>query len=353
MSMARHFLSVLLGACMIGISGQPAPGQEVDSLIREFLSSAPRQWIEYSRFLDRLQGTFELTLTEGSTVKVHHIDTIRQGEGCKLWLMQGDVWANRPKFATRGEVFAYNPRYAFALQRKTAQAPWVVVGVATRSDQQGYQSLVKQADDAAAVIHKPVRVVPQYALARLLEEKSFRVAHAFRDSQDSNRVTIEFDNAHPFKDVSGKATFPVHGGSLTFDAAHHWCVRSARIKDLFPDSDELIATDIEYRPSGSPGMLIPEHCVEQIESRLKGKKLPHTSKEWTYHLEEPSQPPAEHEFTLTAFGLAEPYGAPAVRSGLPWFAWVALAGLGCLVLGLGCHWLRRHIENSREGGPVS
>ncbi len=49
------------------------------------------------------------------------------------------------------------------------------------------------------------------------------------------------------------------------------------------------------------------------------------------------------EFTLTAFGLPEPVGMPAVdRGGLPWYAWLSLAAVGVLVVGGIVVMLKRH-----------
>jgi hypothetical protein len=46
------------------------------------------------------------------------------------------------------------------------------------------------------------------------------------------------------------------------------------------------------------------------------------------------------EFTLSAFGLKEPLGVTWDRP-TPWYIWLSVVAISCLVLGFGLHWFRR------------
>lgn len=304
---------------------------ETDPLAQDFLSKAPPEWGQYEQFLERLQGTHELKITADGVVTMHHVDTIKQNEGCKLCLLQFDAFATTPKLATRGDVFAANRTYAFSLRRKTANSPWVVTGVGLRSDPSASRGLMDDADRTAGIARQ-VLYVWTFPLSMLVKEPTFRVTATHRADKF---LTVEFDNTHPLTE-KGQLTFPIHGGSLTLDPEHHWCLQSADLRIRTPEHESKVTTQVTYRTPSSGTALIPERYMQTTESRYTEKnRLVHYVFERTYQLDEAASPAPDRDFTLTAFGLAEPYGAPAVSSGLPWFAWVALAGILCLAAGFG------------------
>lgn len=332
------WLSVTI--CLLVACGH-ATSEDTDSTANDFLTHAPKSWTDYGRFLDRLQGTHELRITADDVTTMHHIDTIRQNDSCKLCLEQFDAFSATPKLATRGDVFAFNSNYAFSLRRATEKSPWVVTGVAKRADAQAFETLTESAERGTGSIHQVLRVWNR-DLSELLQQTTFQVNRASRDTSSGHEwVTVDFQTAEPTKRVAD-TTFPIQSGTLTFDPSHSWCMRGATLHIRVPQHEDDVRVEVTYRDADASKPPIPERYVQKTEARYTGKSRPvHYLLVREFRLDEPSSFPSDSEFTLSAFGLPEPYGAPPVHFGMPWFLWVAVAGLGCLVVGIGFRYLKK------------
>src|SRR5262249_45691556 len=133
-------------------------------------------------------------------------------------------------------------------------------------------------------------------------------------------------------------------GILLLDPDRFWCRRSADYTVTFTSDPnfkrgtaKLHALVIRETLGSLP---IPQLCRNEREFFADGNDKVKMSFRAEFDLHLPSSLPKDEEFTLTAFGLPEPAGLEWKRP-TPWYLWLGLVGIICLVSGVAVRRLKR------------
>lgn len=339
MSRALHSICIpvvaLLCLCCLSATGH---AQDQGSALRQrFLEQAPPLWEEYARRASRLQGSFSYAMVQTlSRLKVASSWEFRINDRCRLlqWSTERTIEgkADRPSV----EVFALNPNYSFALQRRASSSPWVLLGIKKRENAEPGKLAAQFENELAFARTFPVGIRGKL-LADLVRKPEFRVLGC-RESPAANPslVEVDFDYPHP----TGREASPVQGGKLVFDAAT-WCLSSYEVRVKLPDARGIWKMKILEWAEAEEGLPVPRRVVLNNDTDFDhGKNV----QEWKfkYDLNVPERTPPDEDFTLSAFGLPEPdeFGW---KKPTPWFRWLILVGGICAVLAVGVRWLGKRL----------
>lgn len=309
-----------------------APAQHADQWQERFIKEAPRGWKEYSAFAERLQGQLSVTWTKNGSPYMRFSVSVKQNPTCKLYEWQSFLSQGKPNGASKGLVRGYNPRYVFALARKSPKSAWVLTDINVGADR-NTSELAEYALNATGWVSSLVQFRGR-SLATLMQQPAFRLLKAEPVMQDGvEMVRVEFDNPHPWQE-EGKPFYPIQGGTLILDPNHYWCLRQADVRCLYSGATSTEHQEAEYGDSKN-GYLIPRRAVERVENTdLSGKRVSQLVIETTYELEEASVLPGDQEFTTLAYGIPEPFDVQAAAQKPRWYLWLGVAGGVLLLLGV-------------------
>ncbi|MBI1900062.1 MAG: hypothetical protein HYS13_02960 [Planctomycetia bacterium] len=334
----------------------PTAVREGEPLSSRFLREAPLAWAEYEKFLGRLQGRLTARLVVSDGEKLHVAFEIKQNEQCQLCTTQRKSWPTNDK-PTLGEVFTWNPDYAFTLQRPAESNPWFISRVALASEppppalvegakpRRAFQAVKDEVQDRFRASRFLLMLHGGVSLSQLTQMPSFRVVSASQVVDDGvPAIQIQFDNPHPLEQPP---FVPIQRGTMTLDPQASWCLRSADMEYLYASGPKRVRVRTAYKTAGSP-LPLPVSAVTTGEPTGSSAGAAGSYRhEFQAELHEPQQLPANDAFTLTAFGFREP---EQLRTGGSWlFLWLGAIGLVCVIAGL---WLRRRLRAGAALPPV-
>jgi hypothetical protein len=234
------------------------------------------------------------------------------------------------------EVIAFNPRYAFALKRKTSSSPWIVtqlVDLRTNSLPSSIQKAFEMIDND---IIELVRLAKD-PLAELVRKPEFRVVRCRKVLQAGEEV-IEVDFEYPH--TIDERDSGVQGGTLILDPQRFWCLHSYEAWAQQNDGSQgILKYKVLELGETEEGLPVPKRALAQNEFLLKDGARSKQEIRVECNLDVPRTLPPDDMFTLSAFGLPEP--AWAQSKATPWYLWPSLGGGLCLVLGMVFYWLKR------------
>ena len=341
--MPQNSLIILVAAIFVLAAGTPVVGraQDANALKKHFLNEAPPAWGAYREVLSRLQGKFSYKSVYKGKVNYYATSVIKQNNNCKLLLRQFEALDDTPdsSAATKGFVLAFNSNYDFRLRRKTKDISWAIADLDIDKRAKSPDSLMEEVNSATKSIQALIRIGAT-DLTDLIQQSSFRIIHAKKvDYLGREAVSVEFDNKHATN--SPGPFIPIQSGTMILDPERSWCLRSCNIITKYGNGDGKSHFEYKFRDSKSKHP-IPVEIIEtsEIKDTETGELKPGSS-EMKFELAEVSQLPDDREFTMTAFRLLEPMGAPPVASGTRWHIWLSLAAAGSLCLALLCVAIRR------------
>jgi hypothetical protein len=299
-----------------GIAEEKTPDQ------LDFLQKAPARWSQYLEFEKTLQGIFI-----GDRRDVHPDKVVTRKNRLEWKRYNGwklEIIDENDRDLYRGEVICENSRYYFSLARKSEQDPWVIVETTKKP---------------APLTERPTMLAGSFALYMpgfgdlpdLVKSPGFSLASVVPEKLDGEEFVKATFLFSPEKDKEKKTG--LRGGWLLLDPAHDWVIRKGEW-----DMEDRVGTwtivskhiiELQYNLSSSP------HPIPK-QNLLKGSVSGYKNDSWTfeshgtYDLRKRDSIP-ESEFTLTAFGLPEPYSErPAPTR---WYIWFAVAGVVCVASG--------------------
>jgi hypothetical protein len=234
-----------------------------------------------------------------------------------------------------GTVRGENSQYVFELFRRAETKPWVIVKV--EKFEQPRDAVHHRVGVESLVLFTPGGPI---GLPDVLQSKEFKPIDISQERPGSKpeelvRVTFRYS-------PDNKKVYPRDGVvAVALDPLGDWVLRRAEVeieshgKKRKGIWKSVLRRDYKPGPDGHPllsggelrntfqenGQVIDENRY-LVEMDLKQRK---------------SIP--ESEFTLSAYGLPEPYWArPEPR---PWYLWFGIAGIVCLALGASAFWLKR------------
>jgi hypothetical protein len=209
-----------------------------------------------------------------------------------------------------GIATGLNSRYFFALTRKNATATWKLREVHAWGPNGPTPEYHKRVTDTS-LLYEPIRV-NSMRLADLLGKPTFKILRVVARTPD--QVEVEFEVRHPATGT-GQRFNPVQSGRLTFMKDQYWVLRSYSVKLTYTNAtaEESVVYTYATLPSGLP---VPTRMTNETRTRPSTGGEPKVSTtEKMYELSEPDPSGDESPCTLTAYGLPEPVGLPAARTG--------------------------------------
>jgi hypothetical protein len=329
MSRQKSRLLIVVAFAILSFVGiERITGQSAGSLEQRFQNEAPAHWENYRSFAYRLQGRVAEVRKRDGKMIAKGVGETKQNSNCKLFVSQSVL-----KGATGGEATCYNLTYAFSLRRK-GEGPWILTTVERRRE--GAESrIIRDTDENAGGTHLLLKAEGIY-LGDLVRQPMFRLLKATSVPRpEGEALRVEFDNAHAMTDHPFCA---IQGGEMVLDPNRCWYLHSATFRCKFGNGDATVKIESELR---DPQAIfpIPRRVVRAVE--LRRSEGPMTVESvYDCDLQEPTALPEDHEFTLSAFGLAEPiaFTERATKKPTRWYRWAALSGFVFLGLAALIRW---------------
>jgi len=297
----------------------PLLAAETDDLRARFSIEGPPAWEEYRNYVEQLQGTVNDSGSRGdksSSVRFEY----KSKQNCKIFI-------NQEEFpGSIGQVHGFNTKYRFTLTRKSAEGGWVL-----QSLQQGNMGYTpKEWAEWLTPLRAHIFLWSGIELPLLIKQPTFRVVHAYVVREgDANLVAIDFDNTHA---IDSAPDCLIQSGSLLLDPDRFWTLRRCLLHHKYSDVGDL-TLKIEY-VAKDPSAKYP---IPKRMSAIHVPKDPKAEKSivdhvWEFDLREAARPPADTEFTLSAFGLPEPVGVTWEKPRSRTWIWLLVGAVSAALL---------------------
>lgn len=292
-----------------------------------FRNEAPKAWEKYAVRARRLQGAIAMTSRAvHNNNKLMSEERLEFKEGEAGALLMGQTIHEGGKLAPYAELRAENPHYYFQLSRKKAEDPWKLTGVHRNLWQPG------SIDDPKVLIEAVRRLPYSFtAIFPMCTETVLDPAYVVDNVSlvDESLCKVKFRFTGP--DHKGRR-MTVRSGSLIFDAKRYWVIR--HLEAVASRAGREVKYEISYEYVEASGRF-------PILKKTTTKRVDKEEYEQVHDYELEEKDVAEIDFRLTAFGFAEPKGAPPIGSGSRWYLWFIGIGALLIVAGYGFHRWRR------------
>ena len=294
---------------------------------------AARHWEEYIKACGRLSGVIrERAVIEDGTLAVTAESEWREVEGCWLARRNREVHFTMPgqPAGFTEDVCCFNSMYAFIVERKEREGAFRVTEVGLRGQLSGtLKTLEEEMRTPPRRVPKVLRMVdnPYHTLPSIVASESFRVISAGKvpDAPGMIFLSCEYhDRAY------GHTRFTVHLATERYWLPVYYTVSTSESNI---EGHNTIAEGEGGFPLCTMMTWTGEHRARNFVER--GTR--------TILLEESFSPPPQPEsaFTLTAFGLPEPFGVTWERP-TPWWLYALIsAGVLFVVAVIVSFWKRR------------
>jgi hypothetical protein len=315
---------------------RPISAQTPGDLKDRFLKEAPKKWREYRAFAARLQGSIS---------GVHeYIGPFRPSEKGRWEFKQNKQCALVSiEYTSSGrivrEVLAFNPNYGFRLYRNEAGNDWVLTGVEKdniESIQFAGMPVSKLVSDQAMLAF----ALYGRQLQSLLDHPQFKVTRAEQVNRaGQDLVQVDFDFPH---DPKEQPFNPIRSGSIWLNPNEYWCVTEYKVKGEWGNGNQTCHMTREFKTVSGKPVLLREVEIERADPPYGPAGATGIKRIGDFDLEAPKDLPADQDFTLSAFGLPEPFLGRNTTT--RWYIWAGIAGIVCLVGGLSVRQFRRGHE---------
>ncbi|MBI2807984.1 MAG: hypothetical protein HYX68_23620 [Planctomycetes bacterium] len=335
----KALFSITAFACLALADNHSATVVQDKTAKESFLQEAPAKWAEYCELARDLQVTIKTwngpagTGFEGPPHEIYEMKRNKSGSLLR-WSFESDS-GNRYCVA--------NENYAFELgKRKKKTDSWLIKRIFKNRSHQDAQSFVSS--EVVDESFGGVFGIYKASMPSVLKQVGFRVTNAKTIWRDGKRLI-----AVGFSCIEGKngGEGQYVNGVVNFDPERFWAVVDFHGKYIWQGGmirSEMQGT-YEYVLSKT-GLPIPKLSLIKVRGVQAGEPLNFDVKnEYVAEQREPSW----EEFTLTAFGLPEPPGMPAVRCRSYWYLWVLAAA--AVAIAVGWAFRRRMLRGANAPAP--
>lgn len=165
------------------------------------------------------------------------------------------------------------------------------------------------------------------SLTEFVQNSDFKVS-ACRPVERNGVQVAEVAFEYNSQDVQGEKKSVA--GSLYLDPERHWCVRGYKLTENRGSATGTRTLDVTSIEDSKSALLLPMRVVASNEWTFKDSKVNRQETSWTFHWVETPDALDDRAFTVSAFGLPEPFGSPTASPGRKWHLWAGAAGVFCL-----------------------
>jgi hypothetical protein len=305
-------------------------GPPESDLKGRFLGEAPEAWAKFSTRSSRLQGTligkvFRLT-PEKKLVSEGYYE-IKQAPGCGIVLTQSR-FPDRGAKSLQRHMLVENTQYRFLLSQKEKGSNWTLSGAVEKG---ALKEPRKFGDTTGCLYAKGLVNLPiginfnvEDSWPNIIASPEFKVL-SVSQIEMAGEVLVRVDYHLGWEPSPSNAIRLVGRGTVWLDPKHFWVMRKSEYKLKYGVKgvirNETASYDYDFASDGFP---IIKHAIAVDDSKNEEAAIEHS-----YSLQLTDV--AEHEFTMTVFGLPEPVGVIWPQP-VKWWIWLSLAALGALVL---------------------
>lgn len=319
---------VAIGLVISLASVDPTAAGASSPLEERFFREAPRAWKQYQDFWLTLEGASRGVRREKRSEKLVEMDLRQSWKHCngntltEIENLAADSWG--------GKVQGENSEYIFVLVRDKPAKPWVIQEVAKKTTKGPTTPL-----DYPNVRAQGLTLgdgLPPFPV--FFSNEGFKVVEIAPDEMGGEGlVRLRFT-------VPPKDTVRLTGGRLLLDPSHDWIIRHAELeRDLGEGVDGAgkCTLQTDYKEGADHHPVVTRatmKCTYWEKARITTEVETFVD----FDLRQRTFIP-ESEFTLSAYGFPEPFLAPPKHT--PWYLWLGLAGMLCLLLGAAVAWRKR------------
>ena len=305
-------------------------------------------WQEYQKKMESFQGTATVLRQYDNKLVLHSRVSFKRNPSCRLFLSQSLLTAEQAEDARmrRGDLWSFNPKYAFRLERTEENTGWLVKTIALQQEGDA-NPLAVQASQAVGDDRFCCSLIKVYGedLLDFVRRPGFVVLKAAPVTwKGVPLVEIQFDNPHPLKEP-GKRFCPVQSGTLVLDPNRYWCLRSSKLQCKYDGAEAQLEDEFELvDPTAAFPVPKSYYGMRKINGAPTDPLL--ETSETNYEFKESSGQPDDWEFSLSAFGFPEPVGIVWERP-TRWYLWIGVTAFSALALGVLCRVLRRRYQDPK------
>jgi hypothetical protein len=313
-----------------------AEAQEHDEALKQrFLQEAPAQWDQYLQRAEMLQGKIiDHFLNDPADPEVQQFEYKTNGKG-KVCTFESKSRKERKENPWDKEVFGTNPRYAFHLRRTTSEGPWALLQLVDLQKESLPETWSMYYDSIFATEATALVRLEAQPFSDIVRSPTFGIKYCKSLSLEGENlveVSFTFDRAPTVRGRPGHVE-----GTLLLDPNRFWCRRLADYTVTFANDPKFQRGTGKFRDEVIGETLGSLPVPQLYRNEQEFYQDANTKIRLAYRVEcdlhVPSPLPKDEEFTLSAFGLPEPPGLEWKRP-TPWYLWLAVAGIACLVSGV-------------------
>ncbi|HMP03154.1 MAG TPA: hypothetical protein PKD86_10500 [Gemmatales bacterium] len=312
-----------------------------DTLVERVKREAPQAWERYRVWAaqNNVQGSFrnlDRKTYDGGKVFFDRTMSVRANTSAQAGFCIEVFGEQHPNDDARKEsVVGMNSKYAFGLRRSDSTQPWVLNHIEFLKEPGARPTgLLYSPASFPSDLHRiPYSIFTQgITFETRFRDPDFHILDASLASS-SEEVRLEF--ATPPKRRPSGSWDSLARGTLVLNPARQWAITSFRLElGMENGRRQSVTGSYEYRDVAD-GMFLPAQLRFETNSEGKGGLY-----DIEFELKTGSQPP-ESDFTLSAFGLPEPFGIEWERP-TPWWLYALFsAGVLFIVTVIVSFWKRR------------
>lgn len=323
---------------ILAISSSPIDVAGADIAPTEFLQAAAPAWSRARMLARRYSGTVERVEAFPATPmpsapEKKYLWEIKQSTGSISVQMQGGDFSQLKKLHY---VVAVNSRYAFQVAKHLDSKEWFL----DHLDLGGDGSRLPMAFDLSGPALRERWICEHFSVfdhllsvESLFTRPNCKVVSADRKAIDGREFTeVTFDCPYPNDRRKSPGWHPVQSGSLVLDPAAMWCVRSFSVKLRFAEDSAKCDGAFSYL-CGKDGFPVLKEATRKCVYNAGTPQQFTVETTERFDLSDKSGSFSEQDFTLTAYGLLEPYGI-TWKKPVPRFIWIFVVGIAAAVIGV-------------------
>jgi hypothetical protein len=304
----------LFATNIIAVSDPPSVwSQEV---AKRFTTEAPRSWELLKSFQDTLEGAYHRTMKELSGDGRER--TLYDEDG-QFKLVDGNRYLYYKLTDANGEsyqtTFCFNSKYGFVLDRKSSSDTWQI-----RALEKNKTYVLDRFERQGGVLHVNYSLDGQ-SLLWIIKQPGFKLKGARTVGEpDAELVKVEFETTGY---LLGDRR--ITGGNVTLDPNRFWSVTAYEVR-LRTSEEAIVKGTVEYQGELTgfplPRRSITDYVVKDNPKHGHGELI--TEFKDIHQCNAPAT-----DFTLSAFGLAEP--TKTTKGTSCRYIWLCAIALVCLL----------------------